>query len=52
MMGFMVIRNKTNVLLAVSAEHATPQQDAARWLEIWETGGATKGRFSDLSSAF
>ena len=45
-------QKKTNVLLAISAEHATPQQDAARWLEIWETGGATKGRFSDLSSAF
>ena len=29
---------KTNVLLAVSAEHATPQQDAARWLDMWETG--------------
>ncbi len=39
---------KTNVLLAISAEHATPQQDAARWLEMWETGGTTTGRFFDF----
>lgn len=36
---------KTNVLLAISGEHATAARDASRWLEMWEEGGTTSARF-------
>ncbi len=36
---------KTNVLLAISGEHATPHRDASRWLDMWEDGGTTTTRF-------
>ena len=35
MMGSMVICKKK--LLAISAKHATPRQDTARWMVMWKT---------------
>ncbi|KAL7527657.1 hypothetical protein ACHAXR_002064 [Thalassiosira sp. AJA248-18] len=39
---------KTNVLLAISGDHATAQQDAERWLDMWEDGGTTIQKFVDF----
>lgn len=32
---------KTNILVAISGEDATPIQDARRWIDTWENGGTT-----------
>lgn len=36
---------KTTLLLAISGETPTVNQDAARWLEMWNQGGTTTARF-------
>lgn len=36
---------KTTLLLAISGETPTANQDAARWLEMWNEGGTTFERF-------
>lgn len=41
---------KTNILVAISGENATPNQDSRRWIDTWEQGGTTIERMHRFMS--